>query len=146
MLRETPTQAVAMPFRQARASLEVLIITTSAGGWGFPKGSVELGETPPEAALREAREEAGLRGDLIVPALGTYRYLKRSGRTHLVSAYAMTVERLMHDWDEAHRRERRWVRLADAVTLLEQPALRRLALRLPEVASDAVEPMRFAAA
>jgi 8-oxo-dGTP pyrophosphatase MutT (NUDIX family) len=28
--------------------------------WGFPGGAIEIGETPHEAAIREAKEETGL--------------------------------------------------------------------------------------
>ena len=37
-----------------------LLIRDSYGKWGFPKGHLEDGETPQDAALRETREEAGL--------------------------------------------------------------------------------------
>jgi len=31
--------------------------------WAFPKGSIEVGETPRQAAIREVREEAGVIGE-----------------------------------------------------------------------------------
>jgi 8-oxo-dGTP pyrophosphatase MutT (NUDIX family) len=37
-----------------------LLIRDSYANWGFPKGHLEPGEQPEEAALREVREETGL--------------------------------------------------------------------------------------
>jgi 8-oxo-dGTP pyrophosphatase MutT (NUDIX family) len=37
-----------------------LLIRDSYGNWGFPKGHLETGERPEEAAVREVREETGL--------------------------------------------------------------------------------------
>ena len=45
-----------------------MIRTTSLKGrtiWGLPKGAVEKGETPQEAALRELLEETGLRAEVV---------------------------------------------------------------------------------
>ncbi len=37
-----------------------LLVCTRKGNWGFPKGSVEPGETVEQAAIREVKEETGL--------------------------------------------------------------------------------------
>ncbi len=43
----------------------LLIKHRSDGHWSFPKGHVELGETEVQTALREVREETGLRIQLL---------------------------------------------------------------------------------
>ena len=44
------------------------------GTWVLPKGLIDTGETPPEAALREGYEETGLHGRLS-SKLGDVRYV-----------------------------------------------------------------------
>lgn len=62
---------------------EVLVIRHARGEWVMPKGHLEAGESPEEAALREVREETGL-GAEILGHLGetTYAY-RRKGETVL---------------------------------------------------------------
>jgi len=43
---------------------EVLLIKNPSGVWTFPKGLVEEGESPEEAAVREVLEETGIRGEI----------------------------------------------------------------------------------
>lgn len=54
-------------FRRVGDSLEVcLICVTTRGGnpsWRLPKGTIERGESPQEAAVRETHEETGCRGE-----------------------------------------------------------------------------------
>jgi 8-oxo-dGTP pyrophosphatase MutT (NUDIX family) len=45
--------------------VEYLLLLYPAGHWDFPKGNVEPGESPEEAALREIREETGIEAELI---------------------------------------------------------------------------------
>lgn len=42
-----------------------LLLHYPAGHWDFPKGHVEEGETTQETALRELREETGIKGEEI---------------------------------------------------------------------------------
>ncbi len=47
--------------RSGTSGIEVLLIKDSYSNWGFPKGHIEGDETSLEAALRESREETGLK-------------------------------------------------------------------------------------
>ena len=50
-----------------------LIQNRKGGGWFFPKGHVEKGETFLKAAKREIDEEAGLKDIQFIKKLGSYR-------------------------------------------------------------------------
>jgi 8-oxo-dGTP pyrophosphatase MutT (NUDIX family) len=43
-----------------KASGEILLVHHVAGHWGFPKGHLEIGEGPQQAAVRELKEETGI--------------------------------------------------------------------------------------
>ncbi|HET7901505.1 MAG TPA: NUDIX domain-containing protein [Candidatus Nanopelagicales bacterium] len=51
--------------------------------WSLPKGHVEAGETPEEAAAREVEEETGIRGTVVAP-LGTidFWFVAEQRRVH----------------------------------------------------------------
>jgi 8-oxo-dGTP pyrophosphatase MutT (NUDIX family) len=66
--------AAAVCYRWKNRELEFAIVQTKAGHlWTFPKGH-RKNETLPEAALREAREEAGIRGKIVGNRLLAYPY------------------------------------------------------------------------
>jgi len=62
-----PLSAGILLFRQRRGQTEILLIKPGgpfwakkdAGAWMIPKGAVEAGEAPAQAALREFAEETG---------------------------------------------------------------------------------------
>lgn len=119
-------QAAAIPCRLSpKGGIHVLLITTSAGHWGVPKGHVERGETDDMTAVREAIEEAGVLGTIVLPRLGQYRY-SRSEVPHRVSVFALMVEEVLSRWPERGRRRRAWVTLRESQRLVAQPALRHL--------------------
>ncbi|MEZ6183428.1 MAG: NUDIX domain-containing protein [Planctomycetota bacterium] len=118
--------------------VEVLLVSRSSRGWGFPKGGVKRSQTAPIAARAEALEEAGVLGRLDGAPLGSYRYKKRGVRREVV-VYAMRAERLLARWDEESRRTRVWVPLREAARMLTsdraRPLLSVLRARLQTEAS-----------
>ncbi|MEW6308380.1 MAG: NUDIX domain-containing protein [Bacillota bacterium] len=59
----------------------VLLIQDRFGRWSFPKGRVEPGESPAEAAVREVAEETGIDGTVLEPLPGlSYAYSEAEGR------------------------------------------------------------------
>lgn len=62
---------------------EVLIIRHARGEWIMPKGHLEPGETPEEAALREVREETGLTAEILAPLGETAYAYRRKGESVL---------------------------------------------------------------
>lgn len=60
-------------YRKEGDRLEMLMIEDRYGKWTLPKGKQEAGEEVEETALREIREETGLRGRIVRP-LTTVNY------------------------------------------------------------------------
>ena len=57
--------------RRIDGSVHLLLIKDPYGKWGLPKGHVEGGESPEQAAVREVGEETGLDRLELGPSLGT---------------------------------------------------------------------------
>jgi len=84
--------------------------------WSFPKGKLEPGETAPECALREVREETGLESTL-GRFVGQVEYRDRRGRPKIVEYWLM--QPVKGDFrPSAEVDELRWVSLQDAASLL----------------------------
>ena len=93
--------------------------------WGIPKGYIDGDDAPAQAAITEAREEAGLIGRIEGAAVGSYEYSKL-GDDLLVTVFIMRVDEALPVWEEMDVRERRWVPLAEAARLLEHHPVRAL--------------------
>lgn len=57
-------------FRRSGGRILFGFIKDSYHKWTFPKGHLEKGETPPQAALRETHEEMGLKRLRLIAPLG----------------------------------------------------------------------------
>lgn len=88
------------------------------GDWTLPKGKLDKGEAPLEAAVREVYEETGVCG---VPQLRlpTVEYLTGTpGETKLVDFWSMRVVSDAGRQPDEEVTEARWVPLADAPRLM----------------------------
>ena len=74
---------------------QILILQKRNREWVLPKGHVEPGETHAEAAIREVREETGVKAQIVGQLKPTsYRFFKRNGReiSKRVSWFLMEAE------------------------------------------------------
>jgi 8-oxo-dGTP pyrophosphatase MutT (NUDIX family) len=71
------TSAGGVVFRRDGDRTLVLVIRDRHRNWGFPKGHIERGEGPAEAAVREVREETGLTTLDVVAPLDTIQWTFR---------------------------------------------------------------------
>lgn len=119
-----PSQAAAVPYRVRGGQVEILLVTSrTRNRWIVPKGCIERGATPPETALEEAFEEAGVRGSLRLDPLGHYRH-GRGRRAPVVEAYLLLVEGEADTWPERGERTRQWVPASVAASRVDVPGLR----------------------
>ena len=82
-------QAAVIPYRIRKDRVEVALVTTFRGKrWILPKGWVDEGELPRQAAIREAEEEAGLLGVVARKPLGRYQHMNGDSPCR-VDVYAM---------------------------------------------------------
>lgn len=151
-----PLSAGILLFRQRAGETQVLLVkpggpfwrNKNAGAWMIPKGMVEPGETPAEAALREFEEEVGSKITDVPFPLGRVR--QAGGKP--VEAFAVegdldctriTSTHFEMEWPprSGERQsfpeveEARWMRLADARSLMlpsQLPLLDALELKLGE--------------
>jgi 8-oxo-dGTP pyrophosphatase MutT (NUDIX family) len=125
-------QVAVLPVRRGHDGLEVCLIRRKdSGKWGIPKGFIDRGDTPEQAALTEALEEAGVKGQILGDAIGTYDYKK--WQTWLtVAVYLMEVLEEQERWREIRFRERAWRSPEEAVELLSSHPVQTLWDRVTE--------------
>ena len=111
---------------------EVLLIATAGGRrWQLPKGHLEAGELPPEAAVREVREETGVTGSIVAPLSGVdYTFLERGKhriRKH-VDYFLLRYESGSEtDFEPREVVAARWFPWAEAIARLSHANDRRVA-------------------
>jgi 8-oxo-dGTP diphosphatase len=93
--------------------------------WSVPKGKLEPGESPEDAARREVEEETGVPVELGA-ALPTSEYVDRHGRPKIVHYWRMTPVGRTQWMPSDEVDETRWITAAEAATLLTYEHDRRL--------------------
>lgn len=132
-------QAGVIPYRIVDGQLEVLLVTSrDSGRWVIPKGYIDAGLNARQAAVQEAWEEAGVRGEITstIP-LGFIPYLKILGdgeaRAASIEVHTLLVKREEKKWPEYKERERKWLTPEEAASRVREPALAALLRRMPEI-------------
>ena len=131
-------QAGAIPYRVVDDAVEILLITSrDTGRWVIPKGYVDDGLTPSDAAIKEGFEEAGVVGDLVGETpLGFVHYPKTlkdgSIQTACIEIFPVLVRKLRKKWPEKGQRILAWFPAEDAAKMVREPELAALFLQLQE--------------
>jgi len=131
-VEETSAGGLVVDLQRARAAVIARVNRAGRVEWCLPKGHLEAGETPEQAAVREIEEETGIRGR-VLDALGTidYWFSAEGRRVHkLVHHYLLeaTGGTLTVEGDpDQEAIEAAWVPLTELGALLAFPNERRIA-------------------
>jgi len=134
MSRESSAGGVVV--REREGTLELAVIQPRGRDiWALPKGHVDAGETPEQAAAREVLEETGLRVQLEAP-LGEISYVYQfRGRKIFKQVHFFLYRYLEGEIDQIDPKMRlevaraRWILLADAPTILAYRGEQEMALK-----------------
>ena len=115
----TRYQCVSIPYRVNRETncVQILMITSrNKGDYIFPGGGWEKEENGEDCALREAFEEAGIRGKVTAEIVSDQRYTSDKGNRSRLWGFLLEVTDVLENWPESERR-RKWVCLLTSDTL-----------------------------
>jgi 8-oxo-dGTP diphosphatase len=126
-----PTHAGGVVVRRDGATLRYLVVTsnTESRSWVLPKGRIEPGEAPDEAAYREVLEESGVRA-AVRESLDTIDFVGKRGP---VRAEFFLME-FLSDGDASEDRDKKWLELSEALDALSFPSAQELILKADALA------------
>lgn len=134
---ELETSAGGIVYRMQDGEALFLLIRDSYRNWGFPKGHLEDGEQPQDAAVREVQEETGL-GELRVDgAIETIDWFFRFRGKLVHKVCHFYLMRTRHARTNPQRDEGitacRWARFDDATRLISYANARAVLVRAHEM-------------
>jgi 8-oxo-dGTP pyrophosphatase MutT (NUDIX family) len=140
---EDQVSAGGVAFRRRGRGIQVAIVAVNPSRrWQLPKGLVDPGESPEQAAVREVREEAGVETDLM-GLIQTIEYWYRAERRGEAVRYHKFVHFFLlsyragdvsqHDHEVA---EARWVSGRQAVEMLAFASERSVVEKAVEMISE----------
>lgn len=110
------THAGCVVFREGSEQKRYLVISSSNGkDWVLPKGHIEKGETPEQAALRELEEETGLSGEIVHPL--SIQNFQKNNKPFVIQYYLVRMTREKNK-KNSEGRTLRWERKSSALLLL----------------------------
>ena len=128
-------QSAVIPYKKNGNKIEVLLVTTrKKKKWIIPKGIIEENLTARESAIKEAYEEAGIKGNLLPHKLGKYSYRKWGGKCK-VKVYGMEVTSLSEFWEENFR-ERKWVSFSNIQNYIKNEKIIAITTTLKEILNN----------
>jgi 8-oxo-dGTP pyrophosphatase MutT (NUDIX family) len=124
-------QVGALCWRRTGKGLRVLLITSrDTGRWVIPKGWPMRRRSDPEAAAREAWEEAGVQGEIALRSIGLFTYRKFLGPRRwipcAVRVFPLEVRARLKEYPERKQRNARWFTPEKAAKRVGEPELRAL--------------------
>jgi 8-oxo-dGTP pyrophosphatase MutT (NUDIX family) len=122
----------------ARAALIARLDRRGRLLWSLPKGHVEAGESPADAAVREVAEETGITGRVVAP-LGTidFWFVADGRRVHkTVHHYLLLAEAGELSDADVEVAAVQWVPIDDLPARLAYADERRLVDRVPQLLAD----------
>ena len=130
-LAEPVPEAGGIAFRRDGDRIAILLVRAKKAPdlWILPKGHIEPGESPAEAAIRETKEEAGVEGWLVGPVGAPLEF--HSGREFVRVQYFLI--RAVSETSDTDGRAKGWLpfdEAVDAVTFEETRQLLRQARAL----------------
>lgn len=129
--RNLRTQFGALCYRVVNEKTQILLVTSrSKSRWIIPKGWPMAKASPPDCAMTEAWEEAGVKGKVKPVCLGVYAYTKDLGPGKtlpcMVAVFPIKVRRLQDNYPERKERRRKWFSPKKAAKRVSEPELRAL--------------------
>ena len=124
-------QVAALPWRRdSKGALSVLLVTSRTNAkWMLPKGWPMPDKDDADAALQEAKEEAGIDGLVSAAPIGSYHFMKLFDDGSIKPAqaviYSLHVTEQFSKWSEKDQRQRRWFSPKKAAKVVTEPDLAR---------------------
>ncbi len=135
-----------IPVRRTESGWHLLVLR-AYHNWDFPKGLIEPGEAPLEAAVREAKEEAGL-SDLAFPVGKSFCETAPYAHGKVARYYLGTTETVdvilpvSPELGRPEHHEARWVSFDEAARLLPERLAPVLEWARRTLAADEPRPRR----
>ena len=129
----------AIVYRKFHGNTELLLIKNQNGGhghWSFPKGHMESGETEPETAVREIKEETGIGVLLDTSFRQVITYTPKKDITKDVVYFLAKATSYDYTPQEEEIAKIKWVEINHAATILTYDNDRQLVTQAKNAIKD----------